>query len=143
MTSHLDLNALHLESGSHPSPESGMCVMEAVAYFAHEPFSDYPECVSPVLTAFLMSWNDSLADEPRQRLKRFIPMVVGTRTTPEDEDARAWLATDWLVRTFTPVWLDRAGLTEDAAALRALPALTSTGLAMQAPADRLRIWSSG
>ena len=132
MTNHLDLDTLVLESGGHSDTKDAFCVMEAVAYFNHEPWSDHPECASPVITAFLVHWNDSLNDEDRQRLKRFIPMVVGTRTTPEDEEVRAWLATDWLVRTFTPVWLDRAGLTEDAAAMRKLEALTSTELAQQA-----------
>ena len=129
MTSHLDLDELHLDGGSHSSPEDGMCVMEAVAYFAHEPHSDKPKCVSPAIGAFLRSWNDSMSAEDRQRLKPYIPKVVGTSTTAEDESTRAWMATDWLARTFTPAWLDLAGLGEHASALRALGELTSAELA--------------
>lgn len=36
MTQHLDLDTLVLESGKHESPKDGFCIMEAVAYFAHE-----------------------------------------------------------------------------------------------------------
>jgi hypothetical protein len=36
------LAAISLLEGSHTSAEDGMCVMEAVAYVAGEPFSDHP-----------------------------------------------------------------------------------------------------
>jgi hypothetical protein len=36
-------------------------------------------------------------------------------------EARAYLALDWLVRTLTPAWLDLARLDDEAAELRALP----------------------
>jgi hypothetical protein len=55
-----------------------MCLLEAAAYVAGEPWSDSPECVSPVLAAFGRSWNDALDDENRQMLKPFIPRLVGT-----------------------------------------------------------------
>jgi hypothetical protein len=126
------LRSLKLESGAHSDPKSGMCLLEAVSYVQGQPFSDAPQCVSPVIAAFGRSWNDSLPDKDRQRLKRFIPAMIETRTTDKDEERRAWLATDWLVRTFTPVWLDKAGLTQHAAKLRALEELTSTALARKA-----------
>jgi hypothetical protein len=125
VTHHLDLDALIIQHGAHASPEDGMCVMEAVAYFAGEPHTDHPECVSPVIGAFLRTWNDDLDEEGRQRLKPYIPKVVGTRTTAEDEETRAWLVTDWMVRVHTPAWLDLAGLGDQANALRALPRLDS------------------
>src|SRR3990167_6649855 len=106
-----------------------MCVMEAVAYVSGEPWSDSPECASPAIGAMLRPWNDTADDEERQRLKPYILKVIGTNTGPADEDARGLLCCDWLARTFAPAWLDRAGLGEHAAALRALPALTSPALA--------------
>ncbi len=57
-------DTLPLLHGSH-SPDSKFCVMEAVAYVAGEPWSDSPECVSPVIAAFLRSWNDSMPDAER------------------------------------------------------------------------------
>ena len=123
------LRSLKLEKGAHTDPKKGMCLLEAVAYMQGQPFSDAPKCVSPVIGAFGRSWNDSLDDDGRQRLKRFIPIMVGTATSKADDGTRSWLATDWLVRTFTPLWLDKAGLTEHASKLRALDELTSTALA--------------
>ena len=35
----IDLDALELKLGGHRSPQEGMCVMEAAAYFAVQPTS--------------------------------------------------------------------------------------------------------
>jgi hypothetical protein len=116
----LDLDALTLLRGSH-SPDGKFCVMEAAAYIAGEPWSDAPQCVSPVIAAFCRSWNDSLNEDDRNRLlKPYVVRVIGTRTTKADENTRAWLATDWLARVQAPAWLRLAGLTEHAQALESL-----------------------
>ena len=122
------LGPLKLERGAHDRG-TGMCAMEAAAYLAGEKHSDHPVCVSPVIAAFLRSWNDGLPDADRQMLKPLIVRVLHTNTGAADETTRAWLATDWLVRVHTPAWLDLAGLTADATALRNLPALTSSEIA--------------
>lgn len=124
----LNLDTITLSKGAHPL-EDAVCVMEATALLAGETKSDHPQCASPVVSAFLRSWNDTLDDETRQQLKRHIPALIGSRGTKEQEEARSWMACDWLVRTFTPAWLRLAGLDADADALEALPALTSKGLA--------------
>jgi hypothetical protein len=117
----LDLDTLTLEKGAH-KPNDGFCVMEAVAYIAGEPWTDHPACASPVIAAFMRSWNDSLNDDDRNRLlKPYVTKLVGTAATPEIEDARAWMTLDWLVRTCTPAWLRCAGLNDQAARLAELP----------------------
>jgi len=113
------------EAGSH-SPDGKACVMEAVSWLADERWSDAPECASPVIGAFCRSFWDSSPDNWPGLLER-IDRIAGS-AKPEADEARAWMATDWLVRVFTPTWLRKAGLTEDAAALEALPALTTTEL---------------
>ena len=118
-----DLEQLVLASGGHSSWEAGACVMEAVAYVAGEPYSDHPECASPTITSFLVSWNDALNDVDRQILKPYIVRLVGTRTTAADEEIRAWLLTDWLARECAPAWLRLAGLTDQADALERLAPL--------------------
>jgi hypothetical protein len=111
------LETLTLEQGKH-DPNGTFCVMEAVAWIANERWSDAPECVSPVIAAFARNWNDSLNVEDRNRLlKPLVVEMIGTRTTPEDEETRAWMATDWLARVHTPAWLRLAGLTKHAEAL--------------------------
>lgn len=116
----LDLDTITLAKGAHTSPDDGMCVMEAASMLAGEPFGDSPACVSPVIGAFLRNWNDSLDDADRQQLKRWIPKIVGTVSTPEVEERRAWMALDWLVRTHTPAWLRLAGLDAQAVRLEGL-----------------------
>ena len=119
----LDIDKVQVKSGAHESVEHGLCIMEAVAYIAHEQHSDHPQCVSPVIGAFMRTWNDSMNDEDRQQLKALIPVVMDTARTPEDEERRAWMATDWLVRVHTPAWLRLAGLSEHADRLASLPRL--------------------
>lgn len=128
------LDTLTLGSGSHRDLEHGACVMEAVAYVAGEPWTDHPACASPVITAFLLNWNDSLRsnDERDRLIKPLVPLVVGTRTTKADETRRAWMATDWLVREQAPAWLRLAGLTEHAHALENLSALKGRASAVKA-----------
>src|SRR5262245_6835278 len=109
------LGKLHLAFGAHQRGEE-MCAMEAAAYLAGEPHSDHPECVSLVIAAFMRSWNDGLPNAQRDILKPWIVKCLHTRTTSADEETRAWLATDWLVRVHAPAWLDLAGLEGDATA---------------------------
>ena len=127
-----ELDAIRLDSGGHDRFKDGHCVMEVVAYVAGEPHSDRPRCTSPAIAAFLRSWNDALDDADRQMLRFLVPVVIGTATGAADELRRAWMATDWLARTFAPAWLRLAGLGEHAAALEALPELSTDELATAA-----------
>lgn len=115
----LDLDDLVLERGRHPTPDSGLSMLEAITVIApHEKFGDEPRNVSPVIAALLRSWNDLLDDEPRQKLKPYIPKVIDSVLSEDIEDFRAWVATDWLVRVQAPIWLAAAGLTELAEAVQ-------------------------
>jgi hypothetical protein len=108
-----------LDKGSHGSFESGHCAMEVVSWLAGLGFTDAPECASPVLRSYTISVNDQWGHEQRQKLIPFLPRMVGTAGDGQDE-ARSYLALDWLVRTYTPAWLDLAGLTVEAQELRDL-----------------------
>ena len=113
-----------LYKGKH-DPNGKMCVMEAVAYIAREPWSDSPTCVSPVIARFARTWNDDLPDDLRDEyLKPLIPTFVGTVGGDALENRRATMAADWLVRIYTPAWLRLAGLTAHADALANLPEIT-------------------
>ena len=115
----IDLDAVTLSVGAH-DPDGQFCVMELAAYIAGEKWTDSPQCVSPVIAAFLRAWNDALDDETRQRLKPYSLAAIGTNTGAADDETRAWMATDWLARVHTPAWLRLAGLTSDAQALESL-----------------------
>ena len=119
----LDLAAITLDKGAHPAgtpgPGGGACLMEAAAFMAGEPWTDHPKCVSSVLGEFGRSLNDVLPHARRQELRPHIPALLGTAGVGLDE-TRSYLALDWLIRTYTPAWLDLAGLTAEASALRDL-----------------------
>lgn len=125
----LALDTIVLHSGAHPSRTEGVCLLEAVAWWADEPHSDSPQCVCPVLGAFGRVWNDGMrSDAERDQLKPYVPVLVGTRGTGEDAARRAWLALDWSVRVSTPAWLDLAGLADHAQRLRNLPDIDASNM---------------
>jgi hypothetical protein len=78
-----------LARGRHSSPEEGVCVMELASLLAHEPFSDHPQAVCPVIGAFLRAYNDRLDDHWRQDLYPYAAKVVGTRNPAVVERRRA------------------------------------------------------
>lgn len=119
------LGEITLAEGAHDSFEQGYCAMELVSYLADEPFSDTPQCTCPVLTAFVITWNDGLPDDERTKiLAPFLPRLIGTRNEALEEK-RALMAADWLVRTHTVAWLRLAGLNAQANSLANLPEITA------------------
>ncbi len=80
------------------------------------------------MRAFCTTFNDSLDDDPRQRLRLYLARTIGTAADGLDE-MRAWLAMDWLIRVYTPTWLAAAGHDGPATRLRAIdPVLTVRAL---------------
>jgi len=126
----MDLTLIRFGTGKHeltasPTGDRDMCIMEAVAYMAGEPWSDYPRCACPVISAFLRHWNDALSNEERDRLLPaavWVPRLVGSRSVRPVWIQRAYLALDWTVRTYLPLYLDLiSDLRGQAAELRDLP----------------------
>jgi hypothetical protein len=113
-----------LTRGRHAYPADGRCAMEWVAYIAGEPHSDHPACVDPVLGEFGRAWNDALDDDTRQRLRPYLARMIGTANDGRSLE-RSRMCLDWLARTHTPAWLELAGLTEHARALRGLGPIAS------------------
>jgi hypothetical protein len=138
-----------LDYGTHRTPEDGRCAMEWVSYLAGEPHSDQPLCVSPVLRAFCIALNDGLDTKPRQRLRPFLTRTIGTANDGLDEQ-RAWMAMDWLIRTYTPTWLARAELDDAASRLASLPPLSPSddlgpalSMLRSARAEARSAWGTG
>jgi len=127
----IDLTNIVLAYGSHRTRENGMCAMEAAAYVAGEWHSDHPACVCPVIGAFMRSWNDGLPDDATRTrlLMPLIPKILNTAGSSDVEERRSYMALDWLARECAPTWLDVAGLSEHAAALRALAPIVDTASA--------------
>ncbi|MFC6233683.1 hypothetical protein ACFPZL_01105 [Leucobacter soli] len=133
----LTLGFIDLDAGNHSNFTDGHCAMEVVAWLAGEGHTDAPECASPVLRRFTIRCNDNWDDNQRQKLAPYLPRMVGTANDGHDP-ARSFLALDWLIRVYTPTWLDlRPELTTHAEALRALPEIR-TNADTEAAADTVR-----
>ena len=91
---------VRLSRGKHASPESGACVMELTSMLGGEGFTDRPECVCPVIAAFLRAYNDLVDDDRRQDLYPYAAAVVGTRSTPEVEARRGRRCVDLATRLY-------------------------------------------
>jgi hypothetical protein len=133
---------LGLKAGGHKRIADGMCAMEAASYIAGEPWSDHPECVCPVIAAFLRNWNDSLDTEDRNRLitPALIVKTIGTRGSKELEKRRSLMAADWLIRTHAPAWLRLAKLDAQADLIAGLPEITDMAQypSLRAPLEAVR-----
>ena len=111
------LEQLVLHHGSHGSFEQGHCAMEVVARLANEPHSDKPKCACPVISRFVINWNDRMkTDEERTAaLRPLLPCIVGSKSTKAVERKRAWMCADWAVRDSAPAWLDWSATTSPGA----------------------------
>lgn len=129
-----ELDNISLARGAHSSKRMGMCAMEAVAWLAGEEHSDSPQCVCPVVAAFVRRMNDRLRDDSeRTRLLRpLLPVLIGTKSTPEVERRRAFLAADWSVRVSVPMLLRALGHDERAAKLEACAEVVGSETALAA-----------
>jgi hypothetical protein len=128
----IDLSTITLDEGAHASREAGLCLMEAVAYFADEPHSDSPKCASPVLTRFGIRLNDRFTADERQLLKPLIPKLIGTRTTVEHDRRRAYVLVDAAVREIVPMAMNARGWEDLAAQLRSIAPIVDRESAVSA-----------
>lgn len=87
---------VHLGPGRHSSPAEGACVVEFASLLAGEEFSDRPQCVCPVIAAFLRGWNDRAAYADRHRLWRYTRRIVGSRAGPRVTRERREACLEWI-----------------------------------------------
>lgn len=87
---------VRLTPGRHRSPGDGACVVELASLLAGEEFSDRPDCVCPVIAAYLRAWNDRSAYAHRQRLAPYAERVVGSRSSAAVCRQRRDLSLEWV-----------------------------------------------
>ena len=94
-----------LQTGSHkfPGPDGGTCINEAaivVAGFKYKSISsasDCPPCFSLVFSSYLLTLNDKMPDDVRQKLIPFATKLAGSADTEAVEKQRF----EYLVREVT------------------------------------------
>jgi hypothetical protein len=110
---------VRLEKGRHRTPQDGVCTMELVAWMAGEKHSDHPKSASPVIAAFIRSFNDALDSTHRQRLAVLAARMIETRGSREDEALRRQILWDWMISVALPTWLAAANRPDLAASVAA------------------------
>jgi hypothetical protein len=78
-----NLELVWLDPGAHPGSPDG-CLMEWVALMSGLPKTDRPRCINELVTSVAIHLNDTLDEVSRQRLKGFIPRILGARRGPAD-----------------------------------------------------------
>jgi len=140
------LQSLTLISGVGNGTAGQRCAMQEVrAWLDLDAASDdVPACVCPVIGRMVIGLNDA-APATRASLRSRLPAIIGTRGSDALSRARAYLALDWLIRVYTPAWLDRVpSLVPHAAAIRALGEIVdresavTAGPVMRAAGDAAR-----
>ena len=124
-----------LQHGQHKSGDDGRCAMEMAALLAGEKHSDQPVCASPLVTRFVICVNDRMNDDERQRLKPFIPAMIGTRDGYDRE--RMWFLVTQAVTVFAPLALRATGQDGLAKTLEAIGPI-ATVVAARAAAEICR-----
>jgi hypothetical protein len=121
-----DLDDIVLERSAHARRGMRLTLLELASWLNHEPHSDAPASVSPVIASYARWLAAGFDDVDRQALKSIASRLIGTAPAdPAEERARQWMATEWLVRVQAPAWLRAAGLLEAAERLEGLGSLTN------------------
>ncbi len=136
------LEDLELQKGSHDAASKEMCLLEAVAFVAGEPWSDNPKCASPLLADYGRRLNDRLSHALRQELKPLIPMLVGSVGDDATEERRSVMLADWYIREHLPRLLTYSNLEGEAQKLFSLPALTRENTQAAINAVRAAGWAA-
>ena len=68
-----------LDAVPHPRRGLRLTLLELASWIGHEPHSDVPRGVSPVLSAYARWYASGLDRAARQQLKPYAARLVGTR----------------------------------------------------------------
>ena len=130
--------AVHLRKGTGKGANGtiDVCVMQAVDWLAGGAgIADHPECAARSLAAYCIRLNDSpLFEKHRDLLKPYAPKLVGTVAGVAVERKRAFIAADYAVRVFAPIWLRALGYAEHADKLAACATIIDKDSALAAQA---------
>jgi hypothetical protein len=124
-----DLSAIRLAVGVHRDREDGLCLLEAVAWWAGEPHTVQPQCVSAVLSPLCAELNDVMPDTERSLLVPLIPRLAVSKAAPAVEWQRAFLLADYVLRERHALSLEYWGFEDQALELLLLAPITDMAAA--------------
>lgn len=131
-----------LTVGMHLSPRDGTCLMEAVSEAADQPWSDAPACTHPLLGHLARLVNDTLGEEARQRLLRYVPaLALASNEDPDVYPRLALTSTELAFRHRPSLWL--AHLHRAAARQLRRSQRTAAASTVSASAVRRRLYERG
>jgi hypothetical protein len=133
--------ALSVRAGKGTGEEGDHCSVQLVRFWEGLDASTdvVPVTDSQVCGKFLIRFQDAVKDDAiRKRLCTPLAVkLIGSAGSTSLEQRRSWLAVDWAIREVAPAYFDMSPeLATHAAALRALPPITSKAAAEAAYAVR-------
>ena len=142
------MRTFRLGKGAHAGGADGGvgCVNEIASQLAGLSWGDSPPCVDPVIQKLSIWYNDTAASDEALNADPWATLLpwrlVGTKSTPEIEQRRAYMAADWAVRFVCPVLLRRAGLNSEAVKLESLPEIDCAAARADADAARAAAYAA-
>jgi len=132
-----------LQTGSHkfPGPDGGTCINEAaivVAGFKYKSISsasDCPPCFSVVFSSYLLTLNDKMPDDVRQKLIPFATKLAGSADSNEIERERCEYIIREVTHRIVAPMLDKDYYPKHAKALRAANTMQEIKVAASNAAD--------
>ena len=109
MTDIGDIWRFDLTVGSSKHPSRGACVMDAISWLEYGRLGDRPQVVCPIVAEMARILNDTLPFEPRQRLKLFIPRMIGTNHMEDLQPRLNYLTTQMRAIYLSPADIAGAG----------------------------------
>jgi len=109
MTDIVDIWRFDLTVGSSKHPSRGACVMDAISWLEYGRLGDRPQVVCPIVAEMARILNDTLPFGPRQRLKLFIPRMIGTNHIEDLQPRLSYLTTQMKAIYLSPVGVPGAG----------------------------------
>ena len=112
-----------LRAGHSDTPDGGACAMDAINWLVHGKHGAAPECACPTIASYVITGNDAMPSDVRQRLMPYLHRIAGSRSL-DRQPARAEILYLASIRVFLPIMLDACVLPKYAEQLRALTTVT-------------------
>ena len=114
--------------------DQGLCAMARIGYALTGEVTDAPPCIAPTIRSYMISLNDSLPSDMRQKIgtREIAQLALDADSSPEAEQRRAFLCANQAVRVSAVAALRSVGLNEQAQKLADLDPIVDKETALKA-----------